>query len=350
MKLRFLALAACVALLGAAPALAETAVTGYPNSMAATGDSITRAFNTGPLPFTDWPPSSWSTGSSSAVNSHYRRILAANWRILGRNFNDARSGAEMDAFRGQAATAVAQRVEYVTVLLGANDVCAGSEAGMTPLTTFEAELVAGMNTLTAGLPSARVYVVSIPDVYRLWEVLHTNPAARFVWTLGGICQSMLVNPGSTAPADVARRQRVRDRNIAYNTVLAEVCSRYLHCHFDGNAAFNTDFLPSDVSTRDYFHPSTAGQAKAARVTWEAGFDFTDAAAPMSSAQRSPATGGTTVTLTAVDNVAVRGVEYRLGAGAWKRYSSSVTVPTGTTLTWRAVDVNGNVEATKTATG
>jgi lysophospholipase L1-like esterase len=350
MKLRFLALVSSVGLLGAAPALAEPAVTGYPNSMASTGDSITRAFNTGPLPFTDWPPSSWSTGSSSTVNSHYRRILAANWRILGRNFNDARSGAEMDALRGQAATAVAQRVEYVTVLLGANDVCARSEAGMTPVTTFEAELVAGMDALTSGLPSARVYVVSIPDVYRLWEVLHTNPTARFVWSIGGICQSMLANPGSTAPADMARRQRVRERNITYNTVLADVCSRYVHCRFDGNAAFNTEFLPFDVSTRDYFHPSTAGQAKAASVTWAAGFDFTDTAPPVSNAQTAPGAGGTTVTLSAVDNVAVRGLEYRLGAGGWERYDGPVTVPTGMTLTWRAVDVNGNAEATKARTG
>jgi lysophospholipase L1-like esterase len=346
MKLRFLALASCLSLLVAAPALAEPAITGYPSSMASTGDSITRAFNTGPLPFTDWPPNSWSTGSSSTVNSHYRRILAANRRILGRNFNDARSGAEMDALATQAPNAVAQRAEYVTVLLGANDLCAGSEAGMTPVTTFEAEFVAGMEMLARGLPSARIYVVSIPDVYRLWEILHTNANARFVWTVGGICQSMLANPASTAPADTARRQRVRARNIAYNDVLATVCARYVHCRFDGNAAFNTDFVASDVSRWDYFHPSVAGQAKAAAVTWNAGYDFTDVAAPVSSAFPVPTSGGTDVTLTAVDDVAVAGIEYRLATGRWNRYTSVVGVPSGTTITWRAVDVNGNTEATK----
>jgi lysophospholipase L1-like esterase len=282
MKLRFLALVSFAFLLVAAPAVATPAVTPYPSSMASIGDSITRAFNTGPFPFTDWPPRSWSTGSSSTVNSHYRRILAHNWRILGRNYNDARSGAEMDAFRSQAATAVSQRVEYVTVLLGANDVCADSEAGMTSVATFEAEFVAGLNTLTTGLPAAKIYVVSIPDVYRLWEVLHTNASARLVWTLGRICQSMLANPASTAPADVARRQRVRDRNIAYNTVLADVCARHVQCRFDANAVFNTAFVASDVSTRDYFHPSTSGQAKLAQVTWEAGYEFGDAVAATAS--------------------------------------------------------------------
>jgi hypothetical protein len=149
---------------------------------------------------------------------------------------------------------------------------------------------------------------------------------------------------------MARRQRVRQRNIAYNTVLSTVCSRYVHCRFDGNAAFNTQFTAADVSTRDYFHPSVAGQAKAARVTWEAGYDFTDASAPVSTAQTAPAPGGTAVTLAATDDVGVAGIEYRLGSGRWIRYTGTVGVATGTTITWRAVDVNGNVEATRSRIG
>ena len=61
-------------------------------------------------------------------------------------------------------------------------------------------------------------------------------------------------------------------------------------------------------------------------------------------------GGSSVTLAATDNVAVSGLEYRLGSGSWTRYSAPVTVATGTVLTYRAVDVNGNVEASKTVTG
>ena len=41
------------------------------------------------------------------------------------------------------------------------------------------------------------------------------------------------------------------------------------CRFDNNAVFSTVFTTSDVSTRDYFHPSVAGQAKLAAVTWAA---------------------------------------------------------------------------------
>jgi lysophospholipase L1-like esterase len=318
--------------------------------MASTGDSITRAFNTCAFPFIDCPRNSWSTGTSTAVNSHYRRILAANPAITGRNHNDAVSGAEMSELQGQVQRAVGQGVEYVTILMGANDACASSESGMTPVATYRTQFAAAMATLSGGLPSARIYVVSVPDLLRLWQIYHDSFAARTTWTLLGICQSMLARPGSTAPADVERRNRVRQRVIDYNAQLADVCAAYVHCRFDGNAAFNTDFVRSDVSTRDYFHPSVAGQAKAAAVTWAAGFDFTDGVPPSSSASTAPASGGTSVTIAATDNVGVSGVEYRLGPGAWMRYGASVTVPSGTTLMWRAVDVNGNVEATHTLTG
>ena len=337
--------------LAAAPgAAAAPAFTGYPSSMASAGDSITRAFNTCTLRFFDCPANSWSTGTSTAVNSHYRRILAANPAISGRNYNDAVTGADMADLQAQVQRAVAQRVDYVTILMGANDACASSEPGMTPVATYRSQFAAAMAALSGGLPSARIYVVSIPDLYRLWEIYHDSFAARFTWSLVGICQSMLARPGSTAQADVDRRLRVRQRVIDYNAQLAAVCAAYIHCRFDGNAAFNTDFVRSDVSTRDYFHPSVAGQAKAAAVTWAAGFDFADAAPPSSGASTAPAAGGTAVTVTASDNVAVSGVEYRLAGGAWTRYIGTVTVSTGTTFVWRAVDVNGNVEATHSLTG
>src|SRR4051794_13802062 len=66
----------------------------YPNSMASTGDSITRAYNTGSA-YADNPAGSWSTGTNTTVVSHYTRLLAANAAISGKSFNDAKSGARM---------------------------------------------------------------------------------------------------------------------------------------------------------------------------------------------------------------------------------------------------------------
>lgn len=317
--------------------------------MAAAGDSITRAFNTSVIPFIDAPWNSWSTGSRSLVESHYRRILAVNWRILARNFNDARSGAEMRDLGRQVSMINAQRVEYATILMGANDACASSEAGMTPVAVFRAQFEAAMSALSAGSPNARIYVVSIPDIYRLWLILRDNRAARTTWNLLRICQSLLARPASTAPADVARRSRVRQRIIAYNAQLASVCAGYVHCRFDGNAVFGYPYQPRHVSRRDYFHPSLEGQTTLAEITWRRGFDFSDQVAPASAATTQSVEGRTTVALTAWDNVGVAGVEYRVADGAYRRYTGPVVLAAGTTITYRAVDVNGNIEASHTLT-
>ncbi len=267
MKLRLaLPLVAALALLVATPAFA-----GYPNSMASTGDSISRAFNTCWFPYVDCPANSWSTGTASGTQ--YRRILAVNPAINGRNFNQAVTGADMADLNGQAQGAVARGAEYVTILMGANDVCASNESGMTPVSSFRAEFQQALITLTSGLPSAKVFVASIPDIQQLWSLYRYDVTANSVWTVAGICQSMLANSFSNLSWDVERRARVRQRNIDYNTQLAEVCSFFVRCRFDGNAVFNTAFVRGDVTTRDYFHPSTAGQAKLSAVTWGAAASF-----------------------------------------------------------------------------
>ena len=342
MKLRAVLAAAAAALVVAAPAAAGPAIVGYPSSMASIGDSITRAYNTCWFPYVDCPANSWSTGSS--INSHYSRILAANGAIAGRNPNLAVTGAEMADLNAQAQNAVARGVAYVTVELGSNDVCASTEAGMTPVATFRAQLEQGLATLSSGLPNARIFIASIPDIRQLWAIYKDSLTARTVWALAGICQSMLARPTSTAQADVDRRNRVRQRNIDYNTQVAQACARYVHCRFDGNTVFSTPFVRSDVTTRDYFHPSGAGQTKLASVTWGATFDFTDVTPPTS--QGAFTDGAVTLTPTAAD---VKGIEYRLATGGWSRYTSTLPLASGATITWRAVDVNGNSEATHTLT-
>jgi lysophospholipase L1-like esterase len=172
---------------------------------------------------------------------------------------------------GQLATVATQNVDYVTVLMGGNDVCQPSESAMTPVADFTAQFSNAMATFTAASPNTNVYVVSIPNVYNLWNVLKNNGLARFIWAIGGVCQSMLARPTSTQTADVQRRARVLQREVDDNTALANVCAAYTKCRFDGNAVFGITFAASDVSTRDYFHPSLAGQKKLAQVSWSAGY-------------------------------------------------------------------------------
>ena len=102
------------------------------------------------------------------------------------------------------------------------------------------------------------------------ESLHTNTQLVRVGFFR-ICQSLLARPNSMEQEDVDRRARVRQRNIDFNQQLQEVCATFTTCRYDGGAVFSTPFSTSDVSTRDYFHPSAAGQAKLASVSWAAGY-------------------------------------------------------------------------------
>jgi len=245
--------------------------TSYPTSIASLGDSITRGFNAGGW-YSDWPSRSWSTGSDASVVSHHSRLAKLNRKSTVRSWNDADTGAKMGALAGQAAQAVSQGARYVTVLMGANDACTSTEAGMTPLPTCRSQLESAMATLKNQATPPKVLVASIPDLYRLYEVGKNSSSARNAWNSFGICQSMLANPRSTAQEDVDRRHRVRQRVIDYNTQLQQACSAYgADCRYDGGAVFGYDFQLSHLSTWDYFHPNTSGQAVLADVTWRAGF-------------------------------------------------------------------------------
>ena len=261
---------ASVVMLGLVPLLAAHDVVAArdagppPKSMATIGDSITQAADVCCW-YGDHPANSWSTGTAAwdGVFSHYERLRGIDPGITARN--NAVSGARMSDGLTQAQQAVAQGAHYVTILLGANDLCTSSPETMTPTETFRAQFRLALETLRAGLPGgSRIFVASIPDVYQLWQIYHTDPVARFVWDVADICQSLLA-----ANRSEAQRLLVQARNIEFNTVLEEECAAVARCRFDNNAVFGFRFQRGHVSKLDYFHPSLSGQAALADITWAA---------------------------------------------------------------------------------
>jgi len=236
-------------------------VAGFPSSMVALGDSITAGYGACFAP-TACPRSAWATGDGTQVLSHYRRILHDNPAIKGHNRNLAQPGVTSPALAGQAAAAAKQPVEYVTILIGANDACQGS---MTSPDAFRAAIEAGLGAIKQGMPRARVLVVSLPNVYRIWELGHTNAAARAAWRAGS-CPNLLSNPTSTAPADEARRAAFRDRISAYNTQLRAACAAYgSRCRYADISTFA--FSLTMLSAIDFFHPNASGQNALAEHTY-----------------------------------------------------------------------------------
>ena len=261
------------------PALSAGEVVPLPDSMVAVGDSISQAASTGGILGADAPQNSWSTGTNSAVNSHYLRLLALGAPISGANHNLSVSGARVSGLNPQMQAAVPLAPDYLTLEIGGNDLCTDTVSLMTSVSQFRADFVAALTTLTSGSPGTRVFVASIPDAYQLWNLEKNNFWARFIWSTASICQSLLANPTSTQQTDVNRRLQVRQRNIDFNTQLADGCALFAQCRFDGNAVFNTQLTTSDVAG-DYFHPSISGQAKLAAGTWAVGYTWAGSPGPV----------------------------------------------------------------------
>ena len=76
----------------------------------------------------------------------------------------------MADLNGQMQVVVGQRPDYLTVLVGGNDLCTDTVAAMPSVADFGAQFTAAMNTLAAGSPDTRILVVSIPRVTQLWAL------------------------------------------------------------------------------------------------------------------------------------------------------------------------------------
>ncbi|NUO99309.1 MAG: SGNH/GDSL hydrolase family protein [Nonomuraea sp.] len=264
---------AVLVLAASGPAQAVAAAQPVPETMAALGDSISTGFNA-----CGWYIScgsrSWSAGDNAEVSSHYLRLRSLDGTLRRENY--AVPGATSADLLGQVEKAIAAKADYVTILIGAQDACKRTEREMTPVSVYRARLDAALAALRAGMPRARVFMASIPDLRRLWQVGKDNPVARTFWTIGRICQTMLANPASTRRADADRRARVRARVMAYNREAAGACAAMgPACDTDEGAIFSFPFTLDHVSKWDYFHPNLAGQRALAEQTFKHGFSWID---------------------------------------------------------------------------
>ncbi len=265
--------AMAVVVLAGSGAAQATVAEPVPEVMAALGDSISSGFNSCGW-YVSCTSRSWSVGDHAEIGSHYVRLRRLGPSIERRGF--AVPGATSADLSAQVRQAVEAKADYVTLLIGAQDACKLSERQMTPVAVYRQRLDEALAELRAGLPQARVFVASIPDLRRLWQVGRGNALARTFWTVGRICQTMLARPSSVKRADEQRRARVRARVMAYNREAARACASLgTSCRTDAGAVFAYPFTLDQVSRWDYFHPNESGQRVLAERTFRNGFPWAD---------------------------------------------------------------------------
>lgn len=236
--------------------------------MASIGDSITTGFNAkNPL---DNKSLNWSTGYSTSgkVNSHY-------WRVKGiyegevYQVNQAKAGAQSDAILGQMESIIkdlkGRELDYLTVMIGANDVCSWPAEHETRLNEFGVRVRATLERAMAVNPDIKITLVPVPNMLRLYEVGKATSGCSTKWKVMKICKNLLLNK------DEYERTAFGERVVDLNHVLADIAADYPQSvHFAQEVA-TFEFNKADISGYDCFHPSQQGQDQIAAKAWQGGW-------------------------------------------------------------------------------
>ena len=232
-----------------------------PKIMSAMGDSMTQAVNVDFASLGVNPENSWSTGYSPIdfVFSHFERIRFRNPLMRRENaYNNAVDGARIHGvLTDQLPETLSQGPEYVTILIGSNDACHGTDLGR-----YEEDYRSIMDQLTTQLPDTKILLVSAPDIARLVSILGRNSFCHYIWKTYNVCPKLLQDDSDVE----AFKQYVIDMNA----IIMDVANDY------GDNARYVDiyhypFGPEHVSDVDCFHPDLSGQRKLSELAWNAGF-------------------------------------------------------------------------------
>lgn len=229
--------------------------------VAAMGDSITAGYNS------RWPGDlgnarySWSTGSR--VPSHVKKLKAIiPEKVVA--VNVAKKGATSHELQGQLEAAKFSHIDYLTLLIGANDVCDWPSDHETHLTKFRSNVKNILDKVITANREIRIIMPAIPNMYRLYQVGNKDCGRR--WDFFEACPLLLHSSRSDE-----ERQGFHARLVDANDTLEKLAENYENNVKFIGSTYDFDFTIDHVSKLDCFHPSIAGQKIISRLTWEEGW-------------------------------------------------------------------------------
>jgi hypothetical protein len=248
------------------PVPPSTPYVGYPDSIVALGHSGSTGESSDPdqAVGVETRGNSWITGTNPTVDSLYLRLLAVHPQIKDHAVSLSRGGATVSDVLGQADQAVARRPSRPLIVIQVVDNDIACPATTQDYTTFQATFESVLKTLTDGLPTARVFVVS-----------HYGRPANDVRTLtaeqrvqeGGTGPCAFLDPqGRLVPRELDRLDRII---LRYDEALRAGCGKFTACQYDDGAFRAAPSRPELTSPIDLNHFSIAGHAEAAAVAWQA---------------------------------------------------------------------------------
>lgn len=227
----------------------------------------------------DWKLS-WTTGlGSKKVLSHAGRLKRLNPAIQVTNFAEPSARVErvrtvqLPQLKAWSLETYKQAYpDYLTVMVGANDLCADNLELATPIKNFLKSYQSILTEVLSSSPRSKVLVSALPPLSQLTNSgeagLFAFPGVnncRNFWKVAPLCKS--ITHGS---ADNTKKvaQKVAAINIGLKGIAAKLRKQYGdRVRFAEGLAFR-DIKKEDLSI-DCFHPNANAQADIANVTWPA---------------------------------------------------------------------------------
>lgn len=168
--------------------------------------------------------------------------------------------------------------DYVTVLIGANDVCADSVDQMTADRDYYNNVDTAISRLVSANPNTKIMISSLPDINSLSDVAKRSRLLGFapygrcedIWRKTNLCYTLTRRPAGSLDDHL-----VSEKVISINRMLSEITERVnqqtgKQTIVFSSETYNKPFSDKDISI-DCFHPNEEGQNVIAKTTWEQSF-------------------------------------------------------------------------------
>ncbi len=227
---------------------------------------------------------SWATGDdrSDIVFSHYERLRRLNPDL--KNYNFSVSGAKSQELELQVEEFIeaeansGQSIDYVIVLVGANDLNVAQKEHLMPPMSYGFNVEMGLRRILSRDARRAVLIVSIPKVHEILERSSAFPVYKVA--------------GKKIRCDVVRRKIYGNRPLfekpgtmdyqatrmmaeMYRNEVDRVADRlredFPASHIKAIRNYDEPRYDRKTLSVDCFHPSMMGQALLAELTWRESF-------------------------------------------------------------------------------
>jgi lysophospholipase L1-like esterase len=224
-----------------------------PYVMGALGDSISAGFNA--ARYGDNRELSWASGLDSQVQvqSHARKLQSVLGERSVEVHNEAFVGAISEQLPRQASRLLRVKPDYVTIAIGANDVCVWNEDYLAQLSDYTRNVDLTIQKIIAANAQVKIILSPVPTLRLMYELGVKRTGCQSKWDTMEVCKPLLASDRTDDD-----REKFYGRLSHLNKTIEEVAAKYPQNVRFAKSIADTAFDESSISSLDCFHPSVKG--------------------------------------------------------------------------------------------